>query len=77
MDDLTRLLCEAMEVLEAKQTLVREISIKAVQVVARHNDLDQAPLEHEIKAKITEAEKVAAVAKLTPHERKLLGLPCA
>jgi hypothetical protein len=28
-------------------------------------------------AKVTEAEKVAAVAKLTPHERKLLGLPCA
>jgi hypothetical protein len=31
----------------------------------------------EARAKVTEVEKAAALAKLTAHERKLLGLSCA
>jgi len=31
----------------------------------------------EARAKVTEVEKAAALAKLTAHGRKLLGLSCA
>ena len=39
-----------------------------------HQKADRERLEHEMKRKKTEEEKETALAKLTPYERKLLGL---
>jgi hypothetical protein len=39
-----------------------------------HKAADTKRLRDEIKRITTESEKQAAIAKLTPHERKLLGL---
>jgi hypothetical protein len=39
-----------------------------------HQAADKARIEHELARKKDETERRAAIAKLTPHERKLLGL---
>lgn len=39
-----------------------------------HQAVDKARIEHELARKHNESERRAAIAKLTPHERQLLGL---
>lgn len=74
IDNLTRLLCEAMQIIEAHCEAAR-VKAELVDWWERHKELDRQRIYAESMVAQAKAEKEAALAKLTPHERKLLGLP--
>lgn len=71
-DEVTRELCRRLCLLS--DDAVRELSLELQMWWRDHKKADADRLERELAEKRDAAERQAAIAKLTPHERKLLGL---
>jgi hypothetical protein len=69
LDDLTQLLCGKLQNLD-----VTKYSLEMRMWWRDHQIADDARIEHEARMAQIDAEKKAALEKLTPHERKLLGI---
>jgi hypothetical protein len=69
----TPLLCEACQEME-KHDMMRWRSAALNSFWTQHKKDDAARLAKEIANHTEATERNAAIAKLTPHERKLLGL---
>ncbi len=68
-DALVEELCSRLQSLNVKQ-----YSLEMQMWWRDHQAADKARLEHELKRASDAAAKKAAIAKLTPYERRLLGL---
>lgn len=68
-DQMVRELCDALQNRDVTQHSLE------MQIWWRdHQAADKARCERELAQATTDAEREAALAKLTPHERKVLGL---
>lgn len=67
-DSMTRDLCNALQHRD-----VTKFSLEMQMWWRNHQAADKARVEREMADAATEAERKAALDKLTPHERKLLG----
>jgi len=70
--DADRLVQELCRKLQA--TDVTKYSLEMQMWWRDHKRADEARVRREIESKATEEARAAAIAKLTPHERKLLGI---
>jgi len=68
------LLCEAMQMIE-RANMEPSCSPELRQWWAAHKAADKRLIEEELARQKLEKDRKAAIDKLTPHERKLLGLP--
>lgn len=71
--DATPLLCEACTEME-KYDMMRWRSAALNAFWDQHKNEDAVRLAKEVALHKEVAERTAAIAKLTPHERKILGL---
>lgn len=67
-DKLTAELCSRLQTVD-----VTKYSLELQMWWRDHQAADKARVERELEQSRTAAEREAALAKLTPHERKLLG----
>lgn len=76
IDKLTRMLCETLTHVDESgyNTILNKRSKEVAQWWSEHQELDRALRAAEATALRRKADKKAALAKLTPQERKLLGL---
>jgi hypothetical protein len=75
LDKLTRMLCDALTKLERTSVqLVRTLSLETQEWWAEHKEADRARIAEEERLKGITQAKAHALKKLTPKERKLLGL---
>lgn len=68
-DAMVQELCSRLQAID-----VTKYSLEMQMWWRDHQAADKARIEHELARKKDSAERQAAIAKLTPHERKLLGL---
>lgn len=74
LNKLTRLLCEAARLLDEVDSLPRPMSQELIDWLIEHKRLD-ALREQQAREKFQQAEKRReALRKLSPEERKVLGL---
>jgi hypothetical protein len=69
-DIMVKRLCDALQSVDVSQ-----YSLEMQMWWRDHQAADKARVKLEIEASKTESERMDALEKLTPHERKLLGLP--
>ena len=76
LDMYARLLCEAMHIIEkmGKNTAKPKMTKELVAWWKKHQEDDAEAAREAEKEKKRKEEKKAAYAKLSPRERKLLGL---
>lgn len=69
LDQTTSMLCEVLQ-----KTDTSKLSLKVRRWWMDHQRMDKLRLEADLQRKKTKLQKEKALAKLTPYERKLLGL---
>lgn len=75
LDHVTRMLCGLLQQLEEKNLLsCISGNITVLQWWKDHQAADRKRLEAEAAARLKQKHRAAALAKLTPAERKLLGV---
>lgn len=72
LDEKIAKLCSMFQQLTNEQ--IKAMSLEAQIWWRDHQKLDQQRILNEFKEKLKEEDKQKALAKLTPYERKLLGL---
>lgn len=72
LDKKVEELCSKLQKLP--KTKISKMSLEMQIWWRDHQEADKKRLKEELAAKKTKAAKDKAIAKLTPHERKLLGL---
>jgi len=72
LDTNTEKLCSALQKVSKKK--ISESSLELQIWWRDHQEADKKRIKDELAAKKTEKQREVAVSKLTPHERKLLGL---